>query len=118
MAPTRISSQATMAVARERYVLTLPQRDRRTSPSLHATGRTDPHTARLAHLRAETDRLASELRALGPRLLEARRYAAHPACNPTLARVALDRLRIQHSRLLASIRANRLEIETANARRA
>lgn len=65
--------------------------------------------AKLTRLVASNDRESAELQRLNERLAQARAYAADPCANPILAQAYLERVRNRRARVLAVLRANRLE---------
>lgn len=69
----------------------------------------DGSFARLARLVVSNDRLLADLDDLDARLAEARAYLADPACNAALGRAYLEGVRGRRARVLATLRANRLE---------
>jgi hypothetical protein len=66
---------------------------------------------RLVRLVRDNEHLFEQARELRVRLNRARTYLAEPQSNPILGHAQLNRLRNQHSGVLARLRANRIEAQ-------
>ena len=71
----------------------------------------DDAFARLARLVNSNDRLTADLKWIRQQIERVSTYAESPTANTSLARACLDRLRDRRSRILALLRANRLEAQ-------
>ncbi len=78
-------------------------------PTPGPDGEPETDLARLARLIRSNDRYLGELRGLRARLALAREFLADPASPAHLARAYHDRVRARQSRVLALLRANRIE---------
>lgn len=79
------------------------------APAVEPGGEPDDTLARLVRLVASNDRLLNELKRLDARLAEADDYLAKPDANFALGCAYRDRVRTRRSRVLALLRANRVE---------